>query len=124
MFDKKIEFYLSKILEVLKTEKKDNCSEKIDEIINSKNKEKIFELFFSIECFTSHLNILLNLFKLLPNEIDRQVKYVISKKNNQNIKEIYKLIIENASFFDNYIEKETLLELNRISIEITFRAFE
>ena len=123
-FDPKIEYYLFKITEILKTEKKDNNSEKIDEMkkqfINSNNKEKIFELFFSIECFTSHLKILLNLFKLLPNEIDKQIKYVISKKNNQNTKEIYKLIIENASFFDNYIEKETLLELNKISIEINF----
>ena len=47
---------------------------------------------------------------MFPNEIDKQIKIVISKKNNQNIKEIYKLVIENASFFDNYIEKETLLE--------------
>ena len=124
LFEKKFESYLSKILEILKIENKDNQFEKIDEmkerLINSNNKEKIIDLFFNIQVFTSHLNILLNLFKLFPNEIDKQIKIVISKKNNQNIKEIYKLVIENASFFDNYIEKETLLELNKISIEINF----
>ena len=124
LFEKKFESYLSKILEILKIENKDNQSEKIDEmkerLINSNNKEKIIDLFFNIQVFTSHLNILLNLFKLFPNEIDKQIKIVISKKNNQNIKEIYKLVIENASFFDNYIKKETLLELNKVSIEISF----
>ena len=110
---------------ILKTEKDYHC-ENID-IINEKviknsiNKESIFELFFSIKNFTSYLNnILLNLFKIFPTEIDKQIKLVINKKNYENIKEIYKFIIENASFFDNYIEKDTLFELDRISIENTF----
>ena len=91
-----------------------------EQIKNTINKEKIFEFFFSDETFTSHLDVLINLFKIFPNEIDKQINGVISTNNRQNIKTIYKLIIKHASFFDDYIEKETLFTLDKISIENSF----
>ena len=123
LLTKKLELlYLSEILDVIKIEKKIKFIEKIEEINEkikiSLNKVNIFELFFSIKSFTSNLSNLLDLIKLFPCDIDKQIKTVISKK--KYTKEIRKLIVKNASFFDNYIEKETLFELNRISIENTF----
>ena len=130
MFAKKLEIIVFQILAILKTENQDNKSDNDEikhklviyreQIKKSINKEKIFEIFFSDETFISHLDVLVNLFKIFPNEIDKQINGVISTNNRQNIKTIYKLIIKHASFFDDYIEKETLFTLDKISIENSF----
>ena len=130
MFAKKLEIIIFQILAILKKENQDNKSDNdqikhklviyTEQIKKSINKEKIFEIFFSDETFISHLDVLVNLFKRFPNEIDKQINGVISTNNRQNIKTIYKLIIKHASFFDDYIEKETLFTLDKISIENSF----
>ena len=131
MFVQKLEIILSEILTILKTENQDNqkdCEIKhkleiYEKIQNLINKEKIFEIFLSDEAFSSHLYILINLFKIFPNEINKQINSIISKNNKQNIKIMYKLIIKHASFLDDYIEKETLFALDKISIENNFRFY-
>ena len=124
MFAKKLEIILFQILEILNKSDNDEIKHKLviyrEQIKKSINKEKIFEIFFSDETFISHLDVLVNLFKRFPNEIDKQINGVISTNNRQNIKTIYKLIIKHASFFDDYIEKETLFTLDKISIENSF----
>ena len=116
LLDKKLELlYLSDISDAIEMEKKVNYSENSEikeKIKNSLNKVNIFELFFSVRNFTSNLSNLLNLIKLFPNEIDKEIKAILSKK--KYTKEVNKFIIKNASFFDNYIEKETLFELDKI----------
>ena len=130
MFIKKLETILYEILIMLngnnENDKDDNIENKHkmeiykEKIINSVNKAKIFELYFSDIMFTSHLDVLLNLFKIFPGEIDKQINYLISKNDKQITKTISKFLIKNASFIDDYIEKETLFILNELSIENTF----
>ena len=110
---KKLDIYLTEILDVLKIENQEKNSEyseikhKIEnireKIKNLINKDKIFEKLFNDETFISHLDIVLNLFKKFPNEIDKQINILILKNNRQNIKVIYKFLIKHASLFDNYI---------------------
>ena len=130
MFIKKLETILYEILIMLngnnENDKDDNIENKHkmeiykEKIINSVNKAKIFELYFSDIMFTSHLDVLLNLFKIFPGEIDKQINYLISKNDKQITKTISKFLIKNASFIDDYIEKETLFLLNELYIENTF----
>ena len=130
---KKLDIYLTEILDVLKIENQEKNSEYSEikhkiEIIREKiknliNKDKIFEKLFNDETFISHLDIVLNLFKKFPNEIDKQINILILKNNRQNIKVIYKFLIKHANLFDNYIEKETLFALDKISIENSFKFY-
>ena len=131
LFVKQIDIIISEILQVLNVGKNENenseNTEKIHKIeqykgkiINSINKEKIFEIYFKDENFTSHFDILLHLFKFFPDEIDKQINILISKNNKQIIKLISKFIIRNAKFIDDYIQKETLFILNEFSIENSF----
>ena len=127
---KKLEIYITEILDVLIIENQENNSENSEikhkiEIIrekikNSINKDKIFEKLFNDETFSCHLDIVLNLFKKFPSEIDKQINIMISKNNRQNIKVIYKFLIKHASLFDDYVEKETLFALDKISKENCF----
>ena len=130
IFVKKIEVIISELFSVLNSgyiyknsenlENKHKLETFKEKIINEINKEKIFDLFFSDEKFTTHLDILLNLFKIFTNEIDKQINILLSKNNKDIKKVISKFIIKHASFIDDYIERETLYTLNDISIENTF----
>ena len=130
MLIKKYEIYLTEILDILQNENQENNIENSEikhkiEIIrkklkNSINKDQIFEKLFNDENLSCHLDIVLNLFKIFPNEVDKQINILISKNNRQNIKVIYKFLIKHASLFDDYIEKETLFALDKISKENCF----
>ena len=129
MLIKKIETIISEILGVLNFENNGNPenTEKIHKIeqhrkkiLNSINIEKIFEIFFIDETFISHLDILLDLFKIFPNEINKQINILISKNDKTITKLISKFIIKQSKFIDDYIEKDTLYKLNEFSIENAF----
>ena len=127
LFVAKLEKILSETLNVLNQKNKDENLEtnhKIEiykeKIINSINREKIFELYFNDEMFTSHLSTLFNLFQIFTQDIDKQINIILSKNDKQIKKVIAKFIIKHASFLDNYIDKKTLFLLNDFSIEISF----
>ena len=125
MFAKKIETITTEIINILNDENdNDENKHKIEiykeKIINLINKEKIFEIFFMDKMFTSHLDVLLKLFTIFPNEIEKQINILISKNDKQIIKTISKFMIKNASFIDDYIQKETLFLLNEFSTESIF----
>ena len=126
-FISKIDIILTGILDILDSNNEKDTKEirnKLEsfkkEIINSTNKEKIFELFFNEETFGSHLDILYDFFKIFNSEIDKQINYLISKNNRQITKMISKFIIKHASFIDEYINVDTLNILNEFSIENSF----
>ena len=126
MFVRKIEKILSEILGILNIENNENAEiiHRIEQyrenIINSIHIEKIFEIFFSEEIFTSHLDILLNLFKVFPNEINNQINILISKNNKSIKKAISKFIVKHSKTLDDYIQKDTLYKLNEFSVESSF----
>lgn len=126
-FISKIDVILTGILDILDSNNEKDTKEirnKLDsfkkDIINSTNKEKIFELFFNEETFVSHLDLLYDFFKIFNSEIDKQINYLISKNNRQITKMISKFIIKHASFIDDYIKSDTLNILNEFSIENSF----
>ena len=126
-FISKIDIILTGILDILDSNNEKDTKEirnKLDsfkkDIINSTNKEKIFELFFNEETFVSHLDLLYDFFKIFNSEIDKQINYLISKNNRQITKMISKFIIKHASFIDDYIKSDTLNTLNEFSIENSF----
>ena len=92
--------------------------EKIETLIN---KEKIFEIFFNDIDFISHMDILLNIFKIFPKEVDKQINILIKKNDKQITKSIMKFIIKNCNELKNYINNSTLNILNNISIENSFK---
>ena len=130
VFVKKLTTILTEILALLNYENKSDNSESEEnkhkmeifkeKLFNSIKKEKIFDLLFNDPMFTSHLDILYNLFKLFPNEINKQIDFLISKNDKQIIKLVSKFIIKYANFIDDYINKETLYKLNELSIESSF----
>ena len=126
----KIETILSETLNLFNSNTENDNYEKSEnnhkmekyknKIINSICKEKIFELFFKDEQFTSHLTTLLHLFTIFTEEIDKQIKVLFSTNDKQIKKTISKFVIKHASFLDNYISKETLFIINDFSIENCF----
>lgn len=127
MFIRKIDIILTEILDILdsnnekdKKEIRNKLESYKEKIINSTNKEKLFELFFSDENFVSHLDVLYDLFKIYNSEIDKQINYLISRNNKQITKMISKFIIKHAGFIDQYIKLDTLNILNEFSIENSF----
>lgn len=126
----KIETILSETLNLFNSNTENDNYEKSEnnhkmekyknKIINSICKEKIFELFFKDEQFTSHLTTLLHLFTIFTEEIDKQIKVLFSINDKQIKKTISKFVIKHASFLDNYISKETLFIINDFSIENCF----
>ena len=92
-----------------------------EKIMNSINKNKIFEIFFSDEEFLSHLDILLSAFKTFPKEIDNQINILINKKDKQITKALMKFVLKSAMVLKNFISEKTLNLLNDISIENSFK---
>ena len=92
-----------------------------EKIMNSINKNKIFEIFFSDEEFLSHLDILLSAFKTFPKEIDNQINILINKKDKQITKALMKFVLKSAMVLKNFIGEKTLNLLNDISIENSFK---
>jgi len=126
-FISKIDIILTGILDILDSNNEKDTKEiknKLEsfkkEIINSTNKEKIFEMFFKEETFVSHLDILYDFFKIFNSEIDKQINYLISKNNKNITKMISKFIIKHASYIDDHIKSDTLHILNEFSIENSF----
>lgn len=127
---KKIVYILSEVFKLLNSEIKNENSiieenkHKLgilkEKLINSVNREKIFELYLNDILFTSHLDLLLTLFKIFPSEIDKQINFLISKNDKQINKVISKFIIKYADFMDNYINQDTLYKLDEISIDNSF----
>ena len=124
LFIRKITTLLYEILILLENNNDNINNEQIilmktykNEIINSVNKNKIFEIFFNDETFISHMDILLNIFKIFPEEIDNQINILINKKVKQITKALMKFILKNAIIFNKYIKEKTLNILNNIFIE-------
>ena len=92
-----------------------------EKIMNSINKNKIFEIFFADEEFLSHLDILLSAFKTFPKEIDNQINILINKKDKQITKALMKFVLKSAMVLKNFISEKTLNLLNDISIENSFK---
>ena len=92
-----------------------------EKIMNSINKNKIFEIFFTDEEFLSHLDILLSAFKTFPKEIDNQINILINKKDKQITKALMKFVLKSAMVLKNFISEKTLNLLNDISIENSFK---
>ena len=124
LFIRKISSVLSQIFILFENSKNEEEKHKLkiykEKILNSINKEKIFEIFFADEEFLSHLDILLILFNIFPNEIDGQINKLIDRKDKQINKAIMKFILKNANFLNKYINKKTLDIFNDISIENSF----
>ena len=127
LFIRKITTLLYEILILLENNNDNINNEQIilmktykNEIINSVNKNKIFEIFFNDETFISHMDILLNIFKIFPEEIDNQINILINKKVKQITKALMKFILKNAIIFNKYIKEKTLNILNNIFIENSF----
>ena len=124
LFIRKITTLLYEILILLENNNDNINNEQIilikaykNEIINLVNKNKIFEIFFNDETFISHMDILLNIFKIFPEEIDNQINILINKKVKQITKALMKFILKNAVMFNKYIKEKTLNILNNIFIE-------
>ena len=124
LFIRKITTLLYEILILLENNNDNINNEQIilikaykNEIINLVNKNKIFEIFFNDETFISHMDILLNIFKIFPEEIDNQINILINKKVKQITKSLMKFILKNAIIFNKYIKEKTLNILNNIFIE-------
>ena len=127
LFIRKISSLLTEAL-VLFEKNENNSIEEInkmeiykEKIKNLTNKEKIFEIFFKDKDFISHMEILLNIFILFPNEIDNQINILINKKEKQITKALIKFIIKNAKILNNNIKEQTLNILNKLSIENNFK---
>ena len=78
IFVKKVEIIISEIVIILDDENENDENKHKLEIYKEKiitliNKDKIFELFFIDNMFISHLDILIKLFKIFPNEINKQI---------------------------------------------------
>ena len=124
LFIRKISSVLSQIFILFENGKNEEEKHKLkiykEKILNSISKEKIFEIFFEDGEFLSHLDILLILFNIFPNEIDGQINKLIDRKDKQINKAIMKFILKNANFLNKYINKKTLDIFNDISIENSF----
>lgn len=125
LFIRKISSVLSQILLLFENSKTEDEKRKLqiykEKILNSINKEKIFEIYFSDEEFLSHLDILLIIFNIFPNDIDRQLNILIDKNDRQINKSIMKFILKHAKFLFQYIKEETLNIFNEISIENSYK---
>ena len=125
LFIRKISSILSQILLLLEKSKTEEEKHKLniykEKILNSINKEKIFEIYFSDEEFLSHLDILLIIFNIFPNDIDREINILIEKNDRQINKSIMKFILRNVNFLGQYIKEETLNIFNEISIENSYK---
>ena len=125
LFIRKISSLLSQIFIIFDNIKNEEEKHKIkiykEKIINTINKEKIFEIFFSDEEFLSHTDILLNIFNIFPNVIDKEINKLIDKKDRQINKAMMKFIIKNANFLGKYIKEKTLEIFNDMSIENSYK---
>ena len=125
LFIRKISSILSQILLLLEKSKTEEEKHKLniykEKILNSINKEKIFEIYFSDEEFLSHLDILLIIFNIFPNDIDREINILIEKNDRQINKSIMKFILRNVNFLGQYIKEETLNIFNEMSIENSYK---
>ena len=92
-----------------------------EKIINSINKEKLFEILINDKELISHMDIFLNLFKLFPDELDKQINILINKKEKLITKSVMKFILKNAKVLNNYIKENTLNILKNISIENSYK---
>ena len=81
LFIRKISSILLQILLLLEKTKTEEEKHKLniykEKILNSINKEKIFEIYFSDEEFLSHLDILLIIFIIFLNDIDIEINILI-----------------------------------------------
>ena len=125
LFIRKISSLLSQIFIIFDNIKNEEEKHKIkiqkEKIINTINKEKIFKIFFSDEKFLSHTDILLNIFNIFPNVIDKEINKLIDKKDRQINKAMMKFIIKNANFLGKYIKEKTLDIFNDMSIENSYK---
>ena len=128
LFIRKITNLITEIFILFENDKEKNNNEEIniiklykEKIIDSINKEKLFEIFINDKEFLSHMDIFLNLIKLFPNELDKQINILINKKEKLITKSLMKFILKNAKVLNKYIKESTLNILNNISIENSFK---
>ena len=128
LFIRKITNLITEIFILFENDKEKNNNEEIniiklykEKIIDSINKEKLFEIFINDKEFLSHMDIFLNLIKLFPNELDKQINILINKKEKLITKSVMKFILKNAKVLNKYIKESTLNLLNNISIENSFK---
>ena len=128
LFIRKITNLITEIFILFENDKEKNNNEEIniiklykEKIIDSINKEKLFEIFINDKEFLSHMDIFLNLIKLFPNELDKQINTLLNKKEKLITKSVMKFILKNAKVLDKYIKEITLNLLNNISIENSFK---
>ena len=128
LFIRKITNLITEIFILFENDKEKNNNEEIniiklykEKIIDSINKEKLFEIFINDKEFLSHMDIFLNLIKLFPDELDKQINILINKKEKLITKSVMKFILKNAKVLNNYIKENTLNLLNNISIENSFK---
>ena len=128
LFIRKITNLITEIFILFENDKEKNNNEEIniiklykEKIIDSINKEKLFEIFINDKEFLSHMDIFLNLIKLFPNELDKQINTLLNKKEKLITKSVMKFILKNAKVLNKYIKESTLNLLNNISIENSFK---
>ncbi len=128
LFIRKIANLITEIFILFENDKEKNNNEEKnliklykEKIIDSINKEKLFEIFINDKEFLSHMDIFLNLIKLFPNELDKQINTLLNKKEKLITKSVMKFILKNAKVLNNYIKESTLKLLNNISIENSFK---
>ena len=128
LFIRKITNLITEIFILFENDKEKNNNEEIniiklykEKIIDSINKEKLFEIFINDKEFLSHMDIFLNLIKLFPDELDKQINILINKKEKLITKSVMKFILKNAKVLNKYIKESTLNLLNNISIENSFK---
>ena len=128
LFIRKITNLITEIFIIFENDKENNKNEEKnliklykEKIIDSINKEKLFEIFINDKEFLSHMDIFLNLIKLFPNELDKQINTLLNKKEKLITKSVMKFILKNAKVLNKYIKESTLNLLNNISIENSFK---
>ena len=128
LFIRKITNLITEIFILFENDKEKNNNEEKnliklykEKIIDSINKEKLFEIFINDKEFLSHMDIFLNLIKLFPDELDKQINILINKKEKLITKSVMKFILKNAKVLNKYIKESTLNLLNNISIENSFK---
>ena len=128
LFIRKITNLITEIFILFENDKEKNNNEEKnliklykEKIIDSINKEKLFEIFINDKEFLSHMDIFLNLIKLFPNELDKQINTLLNKKEKLITKSVMKFILKNAKVLNKYIKESTLNLLNNISIENSFK---
>ena len=128
LFIRKIANLITEIFILFENDKEKNNNEEKnliklykEKIIDSINKEKLFEIFINDKEFLSHMDIFLNLIKLFPDELDKQINILINKKEKLITKSVMKFILKNAKVLNNCIKESTLNLLNNISIENSFK---